>query len=174
MKKIIILAGLFFTAACGGSETSADEPHDAVPVPKESIQEEAGKDMAVNDDGFFEIQLRTIGETMADMEYEPKQIKVPSGSNIRIVLQNEAETEAMIHNFVLIERGKSEEIYPLAQEAGPDANYVPVHASIYAASPLAQPGKTVEVEFETPAAGIYQFICTYPGHSAMKGIFIVE
>ena len=49
-------------------------------------------------------------------------------------------------------------------------------AQIIAASPLAGGGETVTVEFTAPAAGKYQFICTFPAHfqAGMVGQLIVE
>ena len=49
-------------------------------------------------------------------------------------------------------------------------------AQIIAASALAGGGETVTVEFTAPAAGKYQFICTFPAHfqAGMVGQLIVE
>ncbi|MCC5916682.1 MAG: cupredoxin domain-containing protein [Cryomorphaceae bacterium] len=175
MKKVIVLAGMFLAAACGGNEASKDESQPKAPSAKETTPKATEDTQSEFTEGeIIELQLRTTGETMADMEFEPKQLKVPAGSTVKIILDNVAESGAMVHNFVLIERGKSEEIYPLAQEAGAENNFVPDHPSVLAYTPMAQPGETVKVEFEAPASGIYQFICTYPGHASMKGIFIVE
>ncbi|MCH8547004.1 MAG: hypothetical protein LAT54_09750 [Cryomorphaceae bacterium] len=175
MKKAFLFSGLIiFLAACGGGSqpetsttesTESSESTEVVDDAPETVEE---------DGGMVEIQLTTVGETMADMEFSPKQVRVGAGSIVRVVLDNVAEAAAMVHNFVLVERGSAEEIYPLAIEAGPDNNYVPEHDAIIAFTPMANPGETVEVEFEAPAAGIYQFICTYPGHASMKGIFVVE
>lgn len=175
MKKAFLFSGLIiFLAACGGGSqpetsttesTESSESTEVVDDAPETVEE---------DGGMVIIQLTTVGETMADMEFSPKQVRVGAGSIVRVVLDNVAEAAAMVHNFVLVERGSAEEIYPLAIEAGPDNNYVPEHDAIIAFTPMANPGETVEVEFEAPAAGIYQFICTYPGHASMKGIFVVE
>ena len=36
-------------------------------------------------------------------------------------------------------------------------------------------GQTTSITFTAPAAGTYDFICSFPGHSGlMKGKFIVE
>ena len=59
-----------------------------------------------------------------------------------------------------------------------DTAFVPAKfkAQIIAASALAGAGETVDVEFTAPAAGKYQFICTFPGHfqAGMVGQLIVE
>ena len=36
-------------------------------------------------------------------------------------------------------------------------------------------GETAVIEFDSPAVGEYEFLCSFPGHSGMmKGKFIVE
>lgn len=174
MKKVIVLAGFMALSACGGGNESAParETTTAPEVEETTTMEEAEADAEEME--TIVINVTTTGETMMEMAFEPKQIKVPAGASVRVVLDNVAETHGMIHNFVLIARGSSEEIYPLAIEAGPDNQYVPEHPSIFAATPMANPGEVVEVEFTAPPAGIYQFICTYPGHASMKGIFVSE
>lgn len=174
MKKVLMFASMLAFVACGGGE----QPTATEAESTESPATEVVEDDAVEEDedaGVVEIQLKTIGETMADMEFSPKQVKVTAGSSVVVILDNEAEAGAMIHNFVLIKRGSADEVYPLAIEAGPDNNYVPAdNDNVIAYTPMANPGETVKVEFDAPEAGIYQFICTYPGHASMKGIFVVE
>ena len=47
--------------------------------------------------------------------------------------------------------------------------------SIIAATKLLGGGETDTVIFDAPAAGTYEFLCSFPGHYAiMKGKFIVE
>jgi uncharacterized cupredoxin-like copper-binding protein len=171
MKKLLVLAGFIVFTACGGGANEETTTNESAPEVEETT--EVADDNA-GDDEVIVINLTTTGETMTDMAFEPKQVKVPAGSTVRVVLDNVAEAHAMIHNFVLIDRGSSEEIYPLAIEAGPNKNYVPDHSGIYAATPMANPGEKVEIEFTAPSAGIYQYICTYPGHASMKGIFVSE
>lgn len=173
MKKVIVLAGFMALTACGGGNESAPASESTTTQEvEETTMEETATDL--EDMETIVINVTTTGESMMEMAFEPKQIKVPAGAPVRVVLDNVAKTHGMVHNFVLIARGSSEEIYPLAIEAGPENQYVPDHPSIFAATSMANPGDIVEVEFTAPPAGIYQFICTYPGHASMKGIFVSE
>lgn len=169
MKKVLMFSSMLAFVACGGGEQPTSTESESTKTPATEVVEEAEEEQAV-----VEIQLRTVGETMADMEFSPKQIKISAGSSVIVILENEADAAAMVHNFVLIKRGSADDIYPLAIEAGPDNGYVPDHEAIIAYTPMANPGETVKVEFDAPEAGIYQYICTYPGHASMKGIFVVE
>ena len=175
MKKVLMFASMLAFVACGGGEQPTATEAESTESPATEVVEDDAVEDEDEDAGVVEIQLKTIGETMADMEFSPKQVKVPAGSSVVVILDNEAEAGAMIHNFVLIKRGSADEVYPLAIEAGPDNDYVPAdNDNVIAYTPMANPGETVKVEFDAPEAGIYQFICTYPGHASMKGIFVVE
>lgn len=122
-----------------------------------------------------EVSVDAIGETMTTMAYSPERIEVPAGSVVNLTLNNTAESAAMIHNLVVIKAGKQTEVSEAALAAGSSADYIPENENIIAATPLAQPGETVTVTFNAPdKPGTYQFICTYPGHTAMKGVFLVK
>jgi azurin len=59
-------------------------------------------------------------------------------------------------------------------QKAPDAGFVFPSEDVYAFTPLARPGKTVEVTFKAPPAGTYTYTCTSPGHYlTMKGVFTV-
>jgi azurin len=57
-----------------------------------------------------------------------------------------------------------------------DTDYIPVGASeVLAHTKLIGGGESVTIEFVAPAKGVYEFICTFPGHSGMmKGNFYVQ
>ena len=85
---------------------------------------------------------------------------------------------AMAHNFVLLKAGVDGATVASASSTARDTDYVSAKskAQIVAASGLAGAGETVTVEFTAPAAGKYQFICTFPAHfqAGMVGQLIVE
>ncbi len=58
-----------------------------------------------------------------------------------------------------------------------DNDYIPAsrEGDVIAHTTTIGGGETAEVEFTAPAAGVYTFLCSFPGHSAlMNGRFIVE
>jgi len=88
---------------------------------------------------------------------------------------NQNTAEGMLHNWVLVKLGSGQEVATAAIEAGTAKNYIPENANIIAASGLAKPKETITLDFIAPAAGSYNYICTYPGHfPAMIGKLIVE
>lgn len=121
------------------------------------------------------LTVKSVGETMTEMAYEPTKLEAPAGSVVTLVLENTAKSEAMIHNVVVIKAGKQTEVSEAAFEVGAAGDFIPDNDNIIAATGLAKPGETVEVQFNAPSSpGTYQFICTYPGHTAMKGVFLVK
>ncbi|HRN94472.1 MAG TPA: plastocyanin/azurin family copper-binding protein, partial [Chitinophagales bacterium] len=84
---------------------------------------------------------------------------------------------AMGHNFVLLAQGTDLAKFATAAVAAKDNDYIPADlaSSVIAHTKTIGGGETTEVEFPAPAAGTYDFLCSFPGHSAMmKGKFIVE
>lgn len=166
-----------FMASCGGGEGDANKTMEKSGEEKEMNMDEKTTPTETGDVAAKEVSLevKTTGEMMTDMAFEPKRLEVPAGAKVKLTLINTATSAAMIHNFVLVNAGTQEEVSTQALEAGPDKEYIPENANVLAATGMANPGETVEVEFTAPTKpGTYQYICTYPGHTAMKGVFLVK
>lgn len=178
MKRLFFpLFAVLFLAACQNNtteESNEEEMGGAAQETTEPAQEK--EEMANEEPQEVSLELKTIGETMNTMEYEPNRLEVPAGAKVNLTLVNEASAEAMIHNAVFIERGKQMEVIEAGMEAGKDGGYLDEsHPAIIAATELAYPGETKTLTFTAPdEPGTYQYICTYPGHTSMKGILIVK
>ncbi len=163
-------------ASCGSGDADANKTQEKSTDQTETKMEETTpvktETMEAKE---VSLEVKTTGELMTDMAFEPKRLEVPAGAKVKVTLMNTAKSEAMIHNFVLINAGTQEEVATQALEAGPDKDYIPENSNVLAATSMAKPGETVVVEFTAPTkAGTYQYICTYPGHTAMKGVFLVK
>ncbi len=186
MRRIFsMLTVVALMVACGPAETEATQDEGTMENTEMGTDEGTSDDMGneastettdnLTQGQEVTINLKAIGETMNEMAYEPAKLEVAAGSVVTLVLENTAKSEAMIHNVVIIKPGKQTEIAEAAMEVGAAADFVPENDNIIAATAMAKPGETVEVKFNAPAkAGTYQFICTYPGHTAMKGVFLVK
>ncbi|AMY08832.1 Auracyanin-A precursor [Luteitalea pratensis] len=119
----------------------------------------------------------TAGDTM---KFAPAIIRVKAGDKVTITLKavSALPKMAMAHNFVLLKAGVDAAAVATAGSTARDTAFVSPKskAQIIAASALAGGGETVTVEFTAPAAGKYQFICTFPAHfqAGMVGQLIVE
>jgi len=122
--------------------------------------------------GTAELNIASVGETMA---YDQTNLTVKAGQKVHLVLTNHATSQAMKHNWVLVQPGKEDEVATAGMTAGEGKNYVqPGDGNVIAHTPISQPGGQTEVTFTAPAAGTYPYICTYPGHyKTMHGTLTV-
>ncbi len=179
LRYILMIMLSFSLVACGGG---GDEPADKSDMKDDKRSEQKSPaaekdDMADTKQTAKEVSLKlyTVGETMTTMAYEPAQLEVPAGAKVTLSLQNNAKSEAMIHNAVIIKAGKQSAVTELGMAAGPEKDYIPESDDIIAATKLVKPGESTEITFEAPLKkGTYQYICTYPGHTAMKGVLLVR
>ena len=125
--------------------------------------------------------VKTFDLTGSDnMKFAPAVIRVKAGDKVKVNLKSVSALPkmAMAHNFVLLKQGADAAAVATAGSTARDTNFVSPKSKdqIIAASPLAGGGETVSVEFTAPAAGKYQFICTFPAHfqAGMVGQLIVE
>jgi azurin len=123
----------------------------------------------------FEFTVKAVGNTMMDMDYDTKEIKVTAGSDIKVKLINTGTDASMLHNIVFVKSGSEKEVAMQGIELK-DKNYFnPENPNVIAGSTVTQPGGSVDLQFTAPAAGTYSYICTYPGHwQKMQGKLIVE
>lgn len=107
------------------------------------------------------------------MKYDKSELSVPAGSKVTVILENKGA--ALQHNWVLTQPGKSASVATEGMSAGLSQNYVKKGASVIANTKIANPKKKVQVTFDAPKKGTYDYLCTFPGHNAMmKGKFIVK
>ena len=119
------------------------------------------------------IQLATVP---AKMQFDKTLIEVPAKTRVTIRFTNPDE---MPHNFVIIKNGTVELVGKAAdamaqQKDGFDKEFVPDVPEVLFSTPLVEPKDYYDLEFTTPKAGDYEFICSFPGHwTMMRGIFRV-
>jgi azurin len=113
-----------------------------------------------------------------DMKYDLAEIKVKVGQTVKLTLVHTGKLpkEAMGHNWALLAQGTIVSDFATKAMQSKDTDYVPSGATeVIAHTKLIGGGQTDTIEFAAPAKGVYEFICTFPGHSAvMKGTFYVE
>lgn len=112
------------------------------------------------------------------MQFNKKEIKVEAGKKVKITLKHigKMDKNVMGHNFVLLKQGVS--LVDFANKAAAFAanQYIPkASEDAIAYTKIIGGGETAVIEFDAPAVGEYEFLCSFPGHSGMmKGKFIVE
>jgi azurin len=167
MKKIIITSlALALIYACGDSNSNKTAETSA--TNEATIGAEAPKTV--------EFTINAVGNTMADMSFDTKEIKVKAGSTVKVNLTNQGTDASMLHNIVFVKQGAEKEVATEGINLKDQNYFNPQNVNVIAGSAVAAPGATVTVEFTAPSeAGTYAYICTYPGHwMKMQGVFIVE
>lgn len=103
------------------------------------------------------------------LKYRETEFTVAPGQTVKLVFENTATSESMLHNVVVLTEGPRKELLwrvgEAGVEAGPESDYVPEDPAILAYTPMAEPGETVSVTFTVPEeTGEYGYLCTFPGH----------
>jgi azurin len=114
------------------------------------------------------------------MKYDVTANTAAPGQKITITLTNAGKLPkvAMAHNLVLLKAGADAAAFAAAGMLHQETGYIPPELSgqVLAATKLLGPGETDTITFTAPAAGTYDFICTYPGHllAGMRGTLTVK
>lgn len=182
MKKIILMVGvaLGMFACSGGSTPKANETSTTTTAVTSSQTAETTN--ATQEHAFSVTQNGNITEVVLgstdQMTFTGNEIKVKSGTKVKLTLKHigTMAKEVMGHNFVLLAKGTDIAAFNEKAMEAADNNYIPkMTKEVIANTPLIGGGESVTIEFDAPAVGSYDFICSFPGHYAiMKGIFIVE
>jgi len=167
MKKLSLLAivALFAFTACN-SNTEKSESTGTDTVAQETVTAPVEKEVAIT---------INAGD---DMKYDLAEIKVKEGQTVKLTLNHTGKLakEAMGHNWALLAQGTIISDFAAKAMQAKDSDYVPAGATeVIVHTKLIGGGQSDTIEFTAPAKGVYEFICTFPGHSAlMKGTFYVE
>jgi azurin len=166
IKYVLIFSSFYFLVNCGEAEKKNE---------KESVKIGASKEVKKKDSNVVNIGL--TGNDM--MQYSPKELKVKSGVEVTLTLRHigKMNLKVMGHNFVLLKSGVEIPVFSLeAANAGEPEDWIPNDGKdVIAHTKMIGGGQSTSITFTAPAAGTYDFICSFPGHSGlMKGKFIVE
>ena len=113
------------------------------------------------------IEIKTL---RGQMKYDVEEFQVAPGAKVRLVLTNEDD---MHHNLVICKPGDGieQEVAKTAWDLGADGfakHWIPEHPALLFASKMADPKKSITLEFTAPKEpGIYPYVCTLPGHSML-------
>jgi azurin len=114
------------------------------------------------------------------MKFNVTTLTAKPGERLTVKLTNIGKMPkiASAHNFVLLAKGTDVPAFGNEAVMAAATEYIPAKfkAAVLASTKLAGPGETVEVTFTAPTApGVYQYICSFPGHYAiMKGTLEVK
>jgi uncharacterized cupredoxin-like copper-binding protein/glucose/arabinose dehydrogenase len=109
--------------------------------------------------------------TKPGLKFDITNLTLKAGTKVKLTFAN---TDDMLHNFVLTTPGAGNVVGEMVMKMGLDGekyDFVPNSAKVLAHTTLLQPGKSDTIYFTVPKTpGTYPFICSYPGHyMVMKG-----
>jgi azurin len=118
--------------------------------------------------------------TSDTMKYDVTDIEATAGQKVTVTLINAGTIPkaAMAHNFVLLKAGSDVTVFATAALTHQDTDYMPpeLAGEVIVATKLLGPGESDTVTFTAPAAGVYDYLCTFPGHAmaGMRGTLTVK
>lgn len=107
-----------------------------------------------------------------EMVFNKDKLSVKAGAKVSITFKNNSTSKGMTHNFVLVKPGTAQAVIDASIAAGPDKGWVADSADIIVKGKLIDAGETETIDFTAPTVpGDYPYVCTFPGHATMKGVF---
>ncbi len=129
--------------------------------------------------GELGVRVIRLGTVFERMSFDKDVLVLQAGKPVEFLFEN---TDLMPHNFVVTQPGSLEEIGLAAESTATDPaaaerQYVPPSNKVLLASRLLQPRESQKLSFTAPAAaGVYPYVCTYPGHwrRMFGAMYVVE
>ena len=112
------------------------------------------------------------------MKFSIKKMTVKAGQKVKLTLTHTGKLDknVMGHNVVILKQGVNLTAFGNKAATAAANGYIPKGTTdVIAHTKMIGGGETAVIEFDAPAPGTYDFLCSFPGHYAlMKGKFIVE
>ena len=167
IKTLFTLTLVSLLIACGGEKEKKEEkPNVTIGSQKEAKKEDGNS-----------ITLALSGNDM--MQFDKKEFTVKAGQKVTLNFRHTGKMDLAVmgHNFVLLKPGTEINVFAAAAaNAGKPKDWIPNHGEeVIAHTKMLGGGQRTSITFTAPEAGIYDFICSFSGHSGlMRGKFNVE
>ena len=182
----ILSAVMLLAIACGSDEADpnatntpappntvavADRATEPPPPPTAMPAEDTPVPSGATAGGTVELAIDVNGDAL---EFSTVSLSAAAGSEVVVTFNNSSSFN--FHNWALVEAGTKDDVASAGLAAGQDNNWLPSGDSrLLASTVLLGPGESGQATFTAPAAGDYQFVCTFPGHNiTMFGTFTVN
>lgn len=181
MKKLFLapaFAVVLFLASCGGGNESNESTTTTDTEATAPQEEEApGADIPGINDVQVTDHIVLTGDDQ--MKYDKTLFKVKAGQDVKLSFKNigKLPAAAMSHNVVILQQGTDVQAFGEAAVAAKANDHIPqdMISDVIAHTKLLGPGESDEITFKLPDTGVYDFICTFPGHFAtMRGKIVAE
>ncbi|MGV6830761.1 MAG: azurin [bacterium] len=150
---------------CGGEEKKEE---------KEKVKIGAKKEVKEEDSNVANLVITADD----NMQFNKSELKVKAGQRVKLTLRHIGKMEVAImgHNVVILKEGTDVEEFSAKAATARDNDYIPEGTdAVIAHTKMIGGGQVTTIEFDAPAVGSYDYICSFPAHYAlMKGKLIVE
>ncbi|MDN5202542.1 azurin [Fulvivirgaceae bacterium BMA10] len=172
-KLMLVVLSMTLLLGCGGGakEENTTSSESGSESTSEEQTEQPSSEAAENS------LIKLVINSNDQMRYDQEELRVKAGATVELTLNHTGELakEVMGHNLVILKPGTDITAFAQKAIAAKDTEYIPEGDEIIIHTKLIGGGESTTITFTAPAAGTYDFICTFPGHYAlMKGKFIVE
>jgi azurin len=181
MKKLFFLpaaAAMLFLASCGGNGSSdQNATTEDTSSAAEVTTEAPGADIPGIDTVSVTDHIDLTGND--ELKYDKTLFKVKAGQKITLSFKNVGTqpAAAMSHNVVILQQGTDVQKFGEAAVPAAATAHIPesMKDDVIAHTKLLGPGESDEITFTLTDAGVYDFICTFPGHfGTMHGKIVAE
>lgn len=176
MNKLFVIPFLAAGLLIGGCGNNSSSNNDS----NETASTEETTAVAVTVPGIEDVTTSNTWTVQGNdqMKFDTELIRVKAGEPVELTLQNVGELpkEAMGHNFVVLAPGVDLATFGGEAAGAADNDYIPKSSlsSIIAHTKLLGPGEDDQITF-TLDAGVYDYLCSFPGHwGVMKGKIVAE
>lgn len=181
MKKLFFipaLAAMVFLASCGGDNSTQTNETTTTPTTETPTTTEApGADIPGINDVAVTTHIEIEGND--EMKFDKTLFKIKAGQDVKLTLKNVGKLpkESMAHNVVILQQGTDVQAFGEAAVTDKANDHIPasMKLDVVAHTKLLGPGESDTITINIKEPGVYDFICSFPGHfGSMKGKIVVE
>ena len=173
MRTLMIATGVALAAQM--SIALADEAEMKTETPAAEMEKEAPAEAMEKAD----VEVVIHGDDT--LQFDKKEFTVKEGEVVALTFKNVGKVPkaAMGHNVLILKQGTVVPTFAMDCVANAHSTGLPVkpdlQEQVIAHTNILGPGEEETVTFTAPAAGDYDYICTFTGHfGVMKGVMTVE
>lgn len=180
MKRLFLapaFAVVLFLASCGGGNDSDEATTTDTEATAPATEAKPGADIPGINDVAVTDHIELTGDDQ--MKFDKTLFKVKAGQDVKLDFKNVGTlpASAMSHNVVILLPGTDVQAFGEAAVTAKDSEHIPQNmlSDIVKYTKMLGPGESDEITFKLPEPGVYDFICTFPGHfGTMHGKIVAE
>jgi azurin len=166
-----VLAAAMLLLSCGQAADNKNNSKESSPAEKTETSVPGIEKLEFTDT----VQLKAN----ENMRFDKELFRVRAGKKISLIFKNTGAKSAasMAHNVVILQSGVDMADFADVAHNAKAEQYVPssLDSLIIAHTRLVNAGDSDQVEFMIPKPGVYDFICSFPGHwGTMQGKIVAE